>query len=217
MKVILFAKKNKPNIDKVIKYLRNKSDVIVYQGGVSDAFPRIKRDSFDLLISYLSPWIIPGAILNKAKMGCINFHPGSPKYPGIGCFNFAIYNGDKKYGVVAHIMEEKVDSGRIIGAKFFPLSVSDSVYSLSVKSYAFMFKLFCEVMDYIFKFKEFPNCRETWKRKPYKRSELENLCRVNFNMSKKEIENRIKATRYPSMPGAYVELFGNKFEYNPER
>ena len=36
-------------------------------------------------------------------------------------------------------------------------------------------------------------------------------------MDKKEVENRIRATSYIDMPGAYIELFGYKFEYNPKR
>ena len=36
--------------------------------------------------------------LKKAK-NAINFHPAPPKYPGSGCYNFAIYNKDKKIGM----------------------------------------------------------------------------------------------------------------------
>ena len=44
----------------------------------------------------MSPWVLNNKILKKTNMYNINFHPGSPKYPGIGCFNFAILKNRKK-------------------------------------------------------------------------------------------------------------------------
>ena len=75
----------------------------------------------DLLISYLAQWIIPGRLLSKATMSAINFHTGSPDYPGIGCTNFAIYNGEKEFGITCHHMLERVDSGDIIAVRRFPV------------------------------------------------------------------------------------------------
>lgn len=219
MKIALFTKKNKPTVKKVIEYLRTHSDdFALYEGIRGDTFPQ-ETDSFspDILISYISPWIIPKEVLDKTRLSNINFHPGPPDYPGIGCFNFAIYNNERNYGVTAHLMEEKVDRGRIIGIKKFHLSESDSVYSLSVKSYEHMLSLFYEVMDFVIKNKAFPICNETWKVKPYTRKELEDLCKIQPTMQKEEIERRIKATTYPHMPCAYVELFNHRFEYNPNR
>src|SRR4051812_40062356 len=58
-----------------------------------DPFPEELLDwQGDLIISYLSQWIIPGKVLEKASMAALNFHPGPPEYPGIGCTNFAIYD-----------------------------------------------------------------------------------------------------------------------------
>src|SRR6187399_298747 len=45
----------------------------------------------DIILSYLSQWIIPGRVLQNAGMAALNFHPGPPEYPGIGCTNFAVY------------------------------------------------------------------------------------------------------------------------------
>lgn len=217
MNIILFTKKDKTSVREVIRYLKNNfKSVSIYSGTPGDVFPtEAMNESCDLIISYLSPWIIPLDFLKKAKFRAINFHPGPPEYPGIGCFNFAIYNGEKTYGVIAHEMEAKVDTGRIIGIKRFPIKRSDSVYSLSMNSYKHMFSLFAETMDYILKNNKLPVCSEEWKRKPYLRKELEDLCKVGVNMTGKEITRRIKATAYPNMPGVYLDIGGYKFEYNP--
>lgn len=213
MKFAVFAKHGKPTVDEAISYLKKKADVIVYQGNRGDKFP-VVTETPDVLISYLSPWIIPAGLLAKTRRWNINFHPGPPEYPGIGCFNFAIYNNEKKYGVTAHLMEAKVDSGKIIGIKRFSLIPEDDVFSLSEKSYTAMLNLFYEVMDNILNKGKIATCKEGWKRKPYTRKELNELCRINTEMDEQEIRRRVRATKYPGMPGAYVELGGYKFEYH---
>ncbi|UCD54843.1 MAG: hypothetical protein JSV93_04815 [Candidatus Omnitrophota bacterium] len=219
MRIALFTKANKPTTKEAVDYLRKRlGAVTVYKGEMGDPFPKKAfRAPCDILISYLSPWIIPKKILNRTKSWNINFHPGPPAYPGIGCFNFAIYNKEKIYGITAHLMNERVDTGKIIAVKRFPLLKSDSVYSLSIKSYKHMLLVFFEIMGGILAKMKIPESNETWKRKPYTRKELEDLCKINLSMSKSEIERRIKATFYPNMPRAYIDMFNYKFEYQPDR
>ena len=84
-------------------------------------FKKMTKNKYDILISYISPWIIPPEVLNNTRMWNINFHPGSPEFPGIGCFNFAIFNSAEKFGATAHIMEPKVDTGKIIDVEYFSI------------------------------------------------------------------------------------------------
>jgi len=219
MNITLFTKIEKPTVKEVIDYLKNHFNrVNVYYGSRNDPFPSTAFDeSPDILISYLSPWIIPLKTLSNTKLHNINFHPAPPEYPGTGCFNFAIYNGEKVYGATSHVMEEKVDTGKIIGVKRFQLLESDSVYSLSIKTYGQMLALFYEVIDYIMINKKIPDTIERWSRKPYTRKDLENLCKINADMKKEEIKRRVRATYYPGMPGPYININNYKFEYNPDR
>lgn len=219
MKVSFFTKVDKPTVKECIAYLQEHFDCVsVYQGKTGDPFPAVAyHESSDIVISYLSPWIIPNEILEKKRLWNINLHPAPPEYPGIGCFNFALYNEEKKYGVTAHHMAEKVDTGKIIAVKRFPILESDSVYSLSIKSYGHMLSLFFEIVDSIITSRFLPETHEMWKRKPYTRKELEELCMISPDMKEDEIKKRIRATTYPHMPGAYIELAGYKFEYTPER
>ena len=51
------------------------SDVTVFSGHRLDPFPKkLEEDIFDLIISYIGPWIIPENVLNKTKKMDINFH-----------------------------------------------------------------------------------------------------------------------------------------------
>lgn len=219
MKVLLFAKQGKPYVKETVSYIRKRtSRPGVYLGKPGSAFPNLAlKEPAELLISYISPWIIPESVLSRTKLWNINFHPGPPEYPGIGCFNFALYNEEKEYGVTAHIMEKRVDRGKIIGVKRFKVPSGASVFDLSVITYKALFLLFKDVFGYLLLHERLPDCSEQWKRAPYKRSELEALCCLDSGMSRTEIVKRIRATRYPHMPGAYLTLHGLKFEYNPLR
>ena len=151
MKIILLGKNNKPGIKEVIEYLNvHFKEVKIFLGERKDKFSiEAGYSPSDILISYMSPWIVPEEILNKTKLWNINFHPGPPNYSGIGCTNFALYNKEETYGVTAHLMEKKVDSGKIIGVKRYSILENDNVYSLTLKSYGFMLSLFFEILDYI--------------------------------------------------------------------
>lgn len=218
MKIVVFTKKNKATVRKVIGLLKARvKNCVVYQGELTDKFPEgAYNDSQDVVISYLSPWIIPKAVLRNTKLYNINFHTGPSEYPGIGCVNFAIYNGEKEYGVICHHMNEKVDTGEIIKSVRFPVLESDTVFSLTERCYVNLLILFEDVLESLLNTGCLPKASERWKRKPYTRRELEDLCKISSDMSKDEVKRRIRATEYPGMPGAYIDLFGQRFEYNPD-
>ena len=213
-RVLIFAKE-KPGLEEAIKYLKNTfAEVIVYKGTRGDPFPKEAYGICpDMTISYLSPWIIPKVILQETKKWAINFHSGPPEYPGIGCTNFAIYNGEKKYGITAHLMETKVDTGKIIQVKRFPILKDESVLSLTVRCYQMILVVFRELLGYIVQHDRLPDCHEKWSRVPYTRKELNALCKIDLTMDKKEVKRRVKSTYYPGMPGAYIDFAGFKFVY----
>lgn len=183
-------------------------------GSRFDPFPEDAYSSqVDYTVSYLSPWILPDYALKSTKLAAINFHPGPPEYPGTGCTNFAIYDQVDTYGVTAHIMNQTVDSGQILMVSRFPVLSSDSVYDLTEKCYREIIRIFPLVMDSFLRNIPIPQADERWTKKATTRKQLDQLCRIECSMSKEEIARRIKATSYPGMPGAFIELFGNRFEY----
>ena len=219
MNVCFLAKKEKIGVEDAIIFLRKyQKNIDVYFGEVGDAFPEtISRNSYDLIISYISPWIVPKKILEKTKKWNINFHPGSPDYPGIGCFNFAIYDLAEEYGATAHLMNPKVDTGAIIGVKRFSMNNLMNVQELSLKTYKNQLLLFYDVMNFIFSNNRLPNCKEKWKRKPFTRKELEKLATIDLKLTKEENDKKINATYYPGKPAPFIFFQGNKYEYNPTR
>lgn len=60
-----------------------------------------------------------------------------------------------------------------------------------------------------------PTSTEVWKRKPYLRKELNELCRLTPDMDIKEIELRIKATSY-LQPWAFMQVGDEVFKFSDE-
>ena len=219
MKICFLTKKDKFGVREAIDLTQAiTKDIDIFYGNFSNPFPRkIAHENYDMIISYISPWIVPKAILNKTKQWNINFHPGPPEYPGIGCFNFAIYDSVREFGVTAHNMESKVDTGEIIGVRRFSMAKEETVKSLSKKTYSALLLLYKDIIDYFAENNSLPQSSEIWKREPYKRSELEDLATIKPSMSEEEIKKRIRSTYYQGKPAPFIKLFNHKFEYNPDR
>ena len=208
--VLFLGKKDNPFAERAADYLRKHfKDPLIFIGDRRDKLPEeVLNWQGDLLISFIGSWIIPDILLQKATYAAINFHPGSPEYPGTGCTNFAIYNGEKEYGVTCHHMKTTVDTGNIIAVKRFPVSADDTVFGVTQQCYRLIEALFYEIMDCILQGNSLPVSSEQWKRKPYTRKELNELCFISPDMAEEEIERRIKATTY-RWPWAYTKI-GNR-------
>jgi methionyl-tRNA formyltransferase len=172
-------------------------------------------EKYDYLISYISPWVIHKRLLDIVQIAAINFHPGPPEYPGIGCTNFALYDGAGSFGITVHHMLPKVDTGKIIMVKRFPIAENETVWTLSQKCYAYIFAAFCEMLPLFKSGWDFPRYKdeevETWTREPYTRKQLDELCVITEDMSDEEVARRVRATTFPGMSGAFIEKGGRKF------
>lgn len=188
-------------------------DTLILEGERGALFPEdAKTWEGDYIISFLSSWVIPSSVLLRARKAAINFHPAPPEYPGIGCYNFALYDGVHDYGVTCHHMASKVDTGKIIKVLRFPVLPNDTVASLKDRSMTYLLNLFYDVASQILENKDLPVSTESWTRSPYTRKELDALCEIKTSMPSEEITRRVRATFYPGYPGPYIDLNGHKFE-----
>lgn len=213
MKIAFITKKNKPNVNKAINLLKKYSKKIdIYFADESNKIPKkLSKKTYDIIISYICPWILGNDILSKTKKININFHPGPPEYPGIGCFNFAIYNNAKSFGTTSHIMEKNVDSGKIIFVNRFKMNSKITLDKMMIKTYDLLYLNFQKVIRDIFILKELKFSDENWTRKPYTRKQLNKLNILNINMTKKEILKRIKSMENKDFPGPFLNFKGLKF------
>jgi len=209
MKILLLVNKEKKFSNQIINITKKKfknSKILDHNE------PLDESKNYDYVLSYLSKKILTKKFLKSTKQYNINFHPGSSKYPGIGCFNFALYNNEKNYGVTAHIMSEKVDSGKIIAERKFKIEKNFNVKMISEKSYVEMFKLYKEIL-YMIKNNEVRFSSIKWKRKPYQSSDLNNLSKINFNDTRSTILKKIRCTYFEGKPKPYILIKGIKFNF----
>ena len=119
---------NKSNIKNVfIKYSTRKS----FEDRLSKL---LKRNNIELICLAGFMKILSGSFIRKFYRPILNIHPSLlPKYKGLNTHNKAIQNKDKYSGATVHIVNEKLDSGKIILQKRVKILKSDSGKSLEKK------------------------------------------------------------------------------------
>jgi methionyl-tRNA formyltransferase len=83
------------------------------------------------LINVNSTMIVPACVLALFEGRSLNFHPGLlPEYAGLHTHQWAIRNGEREFGVTVHRMEQRIDTGAIVGQLGFPIDPEDTGLSL---------------------------------------------------------------------------------------
>jgi methionyl-tRNA formyltransferase len=216
LSLLFLGKADDSDCARALEYCQeNFSQVTYCLGKWGDQLPEdICKWEGDYIISYLSRWVVPLYLLERAKIAAINFHPASPEYPGIGCNNFALYEDAQEYGVTCHHMAGRVDTGRIIRVRRFPVYAEDGVDELLTRTYENQMALFFEIAGIMASGKELPVSAETWTRPPFSRKQFNELFRITPDMKEDEVKRRIRAVSYKQWQ-PYVEIHGHKFEYKP--
>ena len=96
-----------------------------------DVRDRLAALDADIFIVAAYGKIIPKAILDLPRLGCLNLH-GSilPKYRGASPIQAAIAAGERETGVTLMAMDEQVDHGPTLAAVSVPIEPSDTYGSL---------------------------------------------------------------------------------------
>ena len=89
----------------------------------------------DYIFCFRSFYILKGDLIKKTRIAAINFHPGPPEYRGIGCINYALYDNSKFYGCTSHVINKKIDDGKILDVRRFRIKKTDTVESCLKKTY----------------------------------------------------------------------------------
>lgn len=187
-------------------------DVSYHLGDWGDPLPDSAMGwSGEYVISYLARWVLPERLLDRAARAAINFHPAPPEYPGIGCSNFALYDGVTEFGVTCHHMAAAVDTGAIIAVKRFAVLPDDTVGSLQQRAYEKQFELFSEIVARIAGGNPLPESQLRWSGNPHTRAQLDELARVTPDMEAGEIARRVRATNWGAWKPT-VDLGGFVFE-----
>ena len=137
----------------------------------------------------------------------INFHPGTPELPGSGSYNWALYENKNDFGTTIHLMNEKIDNGKILEVKKFKIDSKITLDELIKKSDKFRKSTFINFIKFLnkqntFKIKKILIKKRTylWTRKARKISDLDKMTNLNLNLSIYEIKKRVRAFHANNYP-----------------
>ena len=215
-KVLFIGKSNDIYSKQIISILRKRFkflEIFLCKNKKCKPNKKILNWKGDIIFSFRSFFILNQNFINKAKVCAINFHPGPPSYRGIGCVNFALLNNEKNYGCTAHLIDKKIDSGKILNYKIFKISKNSSVDQVLQKTYKIQVKQANNIVEKLIKkdfmIKElFKN--KKWSKKLYTRKELDDLYKIDVNINKFELQKKIRAIKIKKFK-PFISLFGYKF------
>jgi methionyl-tRNA formyltransferase len=218
--VLFFGREGCSRTRDVLKLLEAKAQTVEFfeSSHRGEQLPsRVTDWSGDLIFCFRSFHVLSPHQIGRATIGAINFHPGPPEYPGSGCTNWALLEGAKQFGVTAHLIAEKIDSGPILSAERFEIFPTDNIESLLSRTHDALASLALRTIEKIFSLDE-PGKRsllasapaEQWSGRSRPMRELDELRRVSSEISPQELENRIRAVHHPNFP-LYAEIAGRKF------
>jgi len=88
------------------------------------------------LFAIVSAPILKEYVFTKARLGCLNAHPGwLPTYRGLGGNAYAIQNGDSP-AVTVHFIDAGIDAGKIIVRKKLEIQPGDTVAKINDRAIA---------------------------------------------------------------------------------
>ncbi|MBY6019938.1 methionyl-tRNA formyltransferase [Halomonas denitrificans] len=120
-----------------VKQLALQHDLPVYQPQSlrkAEAQAELSAIDFDLMVVVAYGLILPKAVLEMPRLGCINVH-GSllPRWRGAAPIQRSIWAGDAETGVTIMQMDEGLDTGAMLHKAALPIDDTDTSASLYTK------------------------------------------------------------------------------------
>jgi len=92
--------------------------------------------------------VISSMFIKKFKGKILNIHPSLlPKYKGLNTHERVIKNNEKYSGFTIHLVNSKIDSGKIIFQKKVKISKADNVKTLQNKILKFENKYYPKILS----------------------------------------------------------------------
>ena len=160
----------------------------------------------DLIITAAYGQIIPQALLDAPRLGCVNVHASLlPLYRGGAPVHQAIIDGQEKTGVTIMYMVKKMDAGDIISQKETAILQDDTVGILYDRLSDLGAKLLKETLPSILNGtnQRIPQDESLVTYAPTLSREDE---RIDWNLSAKQVYNKVRGTN--PWPGSYTTYQG---------
>ena len=222
-KILLICRQGDDWSNKIIKLLKKNflNVTILYSETYKQKIDKkVMNWTGDYILSFRSLLILPEKIINNAKIAAINFHPGPPKYRGVGCLNYAVYNNEKYYGVTAHLMTKKIDYGNILKVQKFKIDKMKNLDQILEITHGKLYLIAKYFIDKIIKkkldLKKLIKLNKySWSKKIKLKSDLDKFYIINKNVSKKNLHNKLRATITKKFK-PYILIHKRKFYVDDE-
>ena len=110
----------------------------------------MEQINFDLIVLAGFMRILGKEFIKRYENRIINLHPSLlPKYPGLNTHEKVLENKDKFHGATVHLVDEGLDTGRIIGFSKFKVKKHDNYDSLLAKTHEIEHKLLPKICSLI--------------------------------------------------------------------
>ncbi|MEO5882998.1 MAG: formyltransferase family protein [Caldimonas sp.] len=164
---------------------------------------------YDLCLSMLYWRKFSPLLLEHPRRGAINFHPAPlPQYKGCGGYNLAVLESCTEWGVTAHYMDEKIDTGEIIEVDRFPIDPeSETARRLEGVCQERLYQQFVRVVEQVVKHEARLPTAPNEGGRYVSRLAMEQMKEVRPG---DDVRRKIRAFWFPPYDGAFVTVNGVK-------
>lgn len=147
----------------------------------------------DVLVVVAYGLILPKAVLDAPKFGCINVH-GSllPKWRGAAPIQRSLWAGDKETGVTIMQMDEGLDTGDMLYKVYCPIEPKDTSACLYRKLASLAPSALLTVLDGL-REKRFPPQKQTDELATYAHKLTKEEARLDWQLSAEQLARNIRA------------------------
>ncbi len=164
------------------------------------------------LIAFCTSAVVPANVLATFEGRAYNFHPGPPTYPGRHPASFAIYEGARRFGVTAHEMLARVDSGPIAGVEWFDMPDTPRLSQIEQLSFEAAVRLFMRLGPLLAtSLAPLPQVDEQWSGWKSRQSDFDTMCALSPDIGAEELDRRVRAFADGLQGTLHVDLHGHRF------
>ena len=155
--------------------------------------------------------MLPKEVWQMPRLGTFNLHASLlPRYRGAAPINWAIINGEKQTGVTTFLIDEQIDTGRILFSEPCMIEEYDTFGSLSEKLCKIGSALVIKTADALVRGRVKPQEQDSFARILPAPKITKETCRINWNWEGYRIVNLVRGLA--PAPAAFATLLNNGVE-----
>ena len=155
--------------------------------------------------------MLPKEVWQMPRLGTFNLHASLlPRYRGAAPINWAIINGEKQTGVTTFLIDEQIDTGRILFSEPCMIEEYDTFGSLSEKLCKMGSALVIKTADALVRGRVKPQEQDSFARILPAPKITKETCRINWNWEGYRIVNLVRGLA--PAPAAFATLLNNGVE-----